>query len=87
MVTGPDEYTALVDNNFYTNLMAREHLKYAVQTAAWMEAEASAEYQNLCAKIGLDAEEIALWRRVAEHMYLPHDPGPKIYAQDDTFFG
>lgn len=85
VVTGPDEYTALVDNNFYTNLMAREHLKYAVQTAAWMEAEASAEYQNLCAKIGLDAEEIALWRRVAEHMYLPYDPGLKIYAQDDTF--
>ncbi|MBA2133867.1 glycoside hydrolase family 65 protein [Capillibacterium thermochitinicola] len=85
VVTGPDEYTALVDNNCYTNLMAREHLKYAVQTAKWMEAEAPAQYQNLCAKIGLDAEEIMLWQKAAEHMYIPYDQRLGIYAQDDTF--
>lgn len=84
-VTGPDEYTALVDNNCYTNLMAREHLQYAVQTAAWMETEANVQYRALCARIGLTAAEIALWQKAAERMYIPYDPDLKIYAQDDTF--
>ena len=31
-MTGPDEYTAVVDNNLFTNLMARENLRYAAET-------------------------------------------------------
>src|SRR5690606_10505215 len=65
--------------------MAREHLQYAVQTAAWMETEANVQYRALCARIGLTAAEIALWQKAAERMYIPYDPDLKIYAQDDTF--
>lgn len=85
VVTGPDEYTVLVDNNCYTNLMAQEHLNFAVRTAAWMKEEETDRYQDLCVRIGLVEEEIELWQKAAERMYIPYDRKLEIYAQDDTF--
>lgn len=56
-VTGPDEYTALVDNNYYTNLSARENLKAA---ARWLVNRVS-------------TEDISLWNSLAELVYLPEN--------------
>lgn len=84
-VTGPDEYTALVDNNFYTNAMAQAHLEFAVQVAAVMQAEAPPAWLSLVARLGLQPAEVALWARVARAMYLPYDATLGIFAQDDTF--
>lgn len=84
-VTGPDEYTALVNNNFYTNRMAQRHLLRAV--AAWeaLHAQRPQALDALAAKIDLHADEVALWRRAAEAMYLPYDAALGIHAQDDDF--
>ncbi|MGE5550110.1 MAG: glycoside hydrolase family 65 protein [Bacteroidota bacterium] len=84
-VTGPDEYTAIVDNNFYTNLMARENLLYACQVADWLRRNRAREYDALAARLGLTEEEIGFWRRAAEGMYLPYDEELRIHPQDDTF--
>ena len=46
-VTGPDEYTAIVNNNFYTNLMAKENLEYAYNTAVWLKKDHEADYKRL----------------------------------------
>ncbi|MGA9333079.1 MAG: beta-phosphoglucomutase, partial [Rudaea sp.] len=84
-VTGPDEYTALVDNNYYTNRMAQEHLRYAVATLRGLaDAEADA-CTALMRKLDLRETEIADWARAAEAMYLPYDERLGIVAQDDTF--
>ncbi|MDI6600258.1 MAG: glycosyl hydrolase family 65 protein [Thermoanaerobacteraceae bacterium] len=83
-VTGPDEYTALVDNNAYTNYMARMNLAYAVSAAAWMREERPDEYKALKGKIGLKEEEVDLWQKAAEEMYLPSDESG-IIPQDDSF--
>jgi alpha,alpha-trehalose phosphorylase len=84
-VTGPDEYTALVDNNYYTNRMAQEHLRYTVSATRELQATAPAVYAALAAKVDLSETEIAAFARAAEAMYLPYDESLGIVAQDDTF--
>ena len=84
-VTGPDEYSALVDNNHYTNRMAQQHLHYASAVARWMAAEKTAAYTELSTRIGLDTDESELWQRAADAMYLPIDARLDIFPQDDGF--
>jgi len=84
-VTGPDEYSALVDNNHYTNRMAQRHLRDAAATVAWLAAKHPAEHAALAQRIGLDADEAAQWRRAADAMHLPVDAELGIFPQDDGF--
>jgi alpha,alpha-trehalose phosphorylase len=84
-VTGPDEYNTVVNNNAYTNLMARENLRYAAETVARMRAEASDAFIALALRTGLEDSEAAAWMRAAENMYVPYDGTLKIVAQDDGF--
>jgi alpha,alpha-trehalose phosphorylase len=84
-VTGPDEYTAIVNNNFYTNLMAKENLEYAYNTAVWLKENHNPEYDRLVSSIGLEPEEIALWNIAADNMYVPNCEKHGIHPQDDSF--
>jgi alpha,alpha-trehalose phosphorylase len=84
-VTGPDEYSALVDNNHYTNRMAQRHLRDAAAAVEWLAAAHPAEHAALAGRIGLAADEPAQWRRAAEAMYLPVDAALGIFPQDDGF--
>ena len=84
-VTGPDEYSALVDNDFYTNAIARRHLAYAAETADWLAARG--DPAAVTQRIGLDAAEVAEWRRAADAMWLPVDSELGINPQDDAFLG
>lgn len=81
-VTGPDEYNALVDNNYFTNLMAQENLRLAVRTLAALDPDARA---LLVDRTGLAADEPDAWSEAAERMYLPHDERLGVHPQDDTF--
>lgn len=84
-VTGPDEYTALVDNNFYTNRMAQRHLQRAA--LAWDElARVQPQaLERLAASLRLDSPEVESWRRAAAAMWLPVDARLGVFPQDDTF--
>lgn len=84
-ITGPDEYTAIVDNNLYTNIMAQQNLSYAAEVAYWLSVEHPERYAELKAQIGLDDDEITLWRRAAERMTIPYDSTSGLYLQDDGF--
>jgi alpha,alpha-trehalose phosphorylase len=84
-VTGPDEYTTLVDNNLYTNLIAQNNLSYAVATLEKMKQKQEEQYTALADSIGLKTAEINNWRRAADRMYLPYDDELEIHPQDDTF--
>lgn len=84
-VTGPDEYSALVDNDFYTNAIAHRHLAYAAATADWLRARG--DDAQLASAIGLDDSEIADWRNAAAAMWLPVDPVLGVNPQDDAFLG
>lgn len=84
-VTGPDEYSALVDNDFYTNAIARRHLAYAAETADWLDTRG--DLPTLASAIGLDEAEVAAWRKAADAMWLPVDPALGVNPQDDAFLG
>ncbi|MEA2148595.1 MAG: alpha,alpha-trehalose phosphorylase [Solirubrobacteraceae bacterium] len=76
-VTGPDEYSALADNNVYTNVMARRNLHEAAALAA--------RHPNHAAHLGVDEEEIAQWRDAADRIILPYDEDLRITPQSEGF--
>ncbi|HZM85523.1 MAG TPA: glycosyl hydrolase family 65 protein, partial [Blastocatellia bacterium] len=84
-VTGPDEYKTVVNNNTYTNLMARENLRYAVETVEALQFKKPEAFQALMQKTGLKLSEVEEWKRAAENMYIPFDAATGIYPQDDSF--
>lgn len=84
-VTGPDEYNVLVDNNFYTNLMARENLRAALEAVEYLKNHDGAAFEKLASRIGFKEEETALWGRIVENMYFPYDEKRGIYPLDDGF--
>lgn len=84
-VTGPDEYNTVVNNNTYTNLMARENLQYAVSTMETLREQKPEVFAALVSKTGVEMEEIKEWRRAAENIYIPYDENRGIHPQDDFF--
>ena len=74
-VTGPDEYTTVVDNNAYTNLMARENLEAAAEVVEWLANEHPLEHARLVDATGLVELEPAAWRRAAARMHIPRADG------------
>lgn len=76
-VTGPDEYSALVDNNIYTNLMAQLNL--------WAAADAADRHPRAAARFDVGEEEVAAWRRAADAMFIPWDGDRGIHPQDQDF--
>jgi alpha,alpha-trehalose phosphorylase len=83
-VTGPDEYNTVVNNNAYTNLMARENLRYAAEVVESLRSEPEA-YNELVRKTALEPSEVKAWLRAADLMYVPFDDRLNIILQDDNF--
>ena len=84
-VTGPDEYTTVVNDNAYTNLMARLNLNYAASVIEELRDNDPDRFAAVCHDLGLDDVEVAGWRRAAESMHVPHDEERGINPQDAQF--
>jgi alpha,alpha-trehalose phosphorylase len=76
-VTGPDEYSAIADNNIYTNLMAESNLRAA--------ADAAERHPERAAELGVDPEEAAGWRDASADVYLPYDAALGVHPQSEGF--
>jgi alpha,alpha-trehalose phosphorylase len=76
-VTGPDEYSAIADNNVYTNLLAQTNLRAA--------ADAVARHPRHAAAIGADLEEAAGWRDAANDIVIPYDEALGVHPQAEGF--
>lgn len=76
-VTGPDEYTALVDNNVYTNLMAQRNLTEAV--------EACKRHQESAARLDVTTDELSTWERAAANVVVPFDEATGVHPQSEGF--
>jgi alpha,alpha-trehalose phosphorylase len=76
-VTGPDEYTAIVDDNVYTNLMAQRNLREA--------AAAAVRQPQVAAALKVGPGEIARWRRAADAVFLPYDDKLGVHSQSEGF--
>lgn len=84
-VTGPDEYNAIVDNNFYTNLMARENIKDALWALKEIGKRNRTALEELSCRLGITGEETEYWEKIVEKMYFPYDGERQIYPLDDGF--
>ena len=78
-VTGPDEYSALGDDNVYTNLMAQQNLRAA--------ADAARRHPDRARELGIGEEEMAGWRDAAEALYIPYDEVLGVHPQAEGFTG
>jgi alpha,alpha-trehalose phosphorylase len=76
-VTGPDEYSAIADNNVYTNLLAQRNLRAA--------ADAVACHPRHAAALGANLEEAATWRDAARDMLIPWDEALGVHPQSERF--
>jgi alpha,alpha-trehalose phosphorylase len=86
-VTGPDEYTAVVDDNVYTNVMARFTLRFAADVVTRLRSEDLDSYSSLVAATDLADDEVAEWTRAADSMCVLYDAELGINPQDDAFLG
>ena len=84
-VTGPDEYTTVVNDNTYTNLMARLNLNSAAATVRRLREERPDDYVALVHRVRLKPGEVESWERAAASMHVPFDEERRIHPQDDTF--
>jgi alpha,alpha-trehalose phosphorylase len=76
-VTGPDEYSAVKDNNLYTNLMAQQNLAAAADLVEKLQFESR--------DLGVTHEEAASWRDAAQDMFVPYDEDLQVHPQHDGF--
>lgn len=77
-VTGPDEYTAIVNNNYYTNRMAKFNLGFAVELID--------KFPEKATELGVTTEERNNFLKESKSIYLPYDSEKKINEQDDSAF-
>jgi len=82
-VTGPDEYTCIVNNNYYTNAIAQHHLRWAVRFYYLLKGNAHAK--KTTDRIMLTKTEVDDFKKAADNMFLPYDKDLKINPQDDSF--
>ena len=84
-VTGPDEYTTVVNDNLFTNVMARFNLRFAARTVREMADEAPEHYRALLERLDLDPAEADAWEHAAESMHIPYSDSLRIHPQDAVF--
>jgi alpha,alpha-trehalose phosphorylase len=84
-VTGPDEYTTVVNDNLFTNVMARFNLAKAAELLRQLQRDYPRAYQRVVERLELGAEEIAEWAACAESMSIPYDEVTGINPQDAHF--
>jgi alpha,alpha-trehalose phosphorylase len=84
-VTGPDEYTTVVNDNFYTNVMARFTMRFAATSVEFLREEHPGAYESLVRRSGVTDAEVAGWHRACDAMYIPYDDELGINPQDDSF--
>ncbi|MBN1487046.1 MAG: glycoside hydrolase family 65 protein [Anaerolineae bacterium] len=85
-VIGPDEYHDHVDNNAYTNEMARWNLRAALDVLEWLETSAPDKLAQLITALDLTSERLAHWEVVINKLYVGYNPETRLFEQFDGFF-
>ncbi|EFQ84636.1 glycosyl hydrolase family 65 central catalytic domain protein [Aeromicrobium marinum DSM 15272] len=84
-VTGPDEYTTVVNDNLFTNVMARANLRRAAESVRQLAERDGVEYDRVVRRLRLGADEVAEWERAADGMAIPFDEHLGVHPQDLHF--
>ncbi|MCL4156382.1 UNVERIFIED_CONTAM: hypothetical protein GTU68_013389 [Idotea baltica] len=84
-VTGPNEYENNVNNNWYTNYLAKWCIEYTLEQVEKTESDYNSDFTRITDKVKLSEKELALWKAVADKMYFPYSEKQKVYLQQDGF--
>lgn len=84
-VIGPDEFHEHVDNNLYTNYLARWNLQKALEILELLKKEHADVHDRLVSNLGITEQELEKWKEVADKMYVPMEPG-KVLEQHQGYF-
>ena len=84
-VTGPNEYENNVNNNFYTNYIAKWCINYTIEQINKIENEYPSDYTRIMNKVKLSQAEISEMKKVADTMYFPYSEEHGVYLQQDGF--
>ncbi len=84
-VTGPNEYENNINNNFYTNYIAKWCIEYALENIDIVKNDHISDYNRIKEKVNITGEELASWKKVADNMYFPYSEEHNIYLQQDGF--
>lgn len=84
-VTGPNEYENNVNNNWYTNYLAKWCIDYALEQLEKVKMEYTSDFDRIYTKTKLTAEETADWKKVADNMFFPYSEKYEVYLQQDGF--
>jgi maltose phosphorylase len=84
-VTGPNEYENNVNNNWYTNYLAKWCIDYTIEQINKVQQEFASDFDRIMRKVQLDQAEIMHWKAVADNMYFPYSEEHGIYLQQDGF--
>ena len=84
-VTGPNEYENNVNNNWYTNYLAKWCIEYALENLDTIKVDYPEEYNRIVSKVSLDETEMTNWAKVSNEMYFPYSKKHDIFLQQDGF--
>ena len=84
-VTGPNEYENNVNNNFYTNYIAKWCIDYTLEQIAKVESEYASDATRILSKVNLAKAEMTEMQKVADNMYFPYSEEHGVYLQQDGF--
>ncbi|WP_016988190.1 glycoside hydrolase family 65 protein [Flavobacterium sp. ACAM 123] len=84
-VTGPNEYENNVNNNFYTNFIAKWCIDYTYEQLQKVSMEFPSDHKRIIEKTKLAESELKEWKKVADNMYFPVSAALGIYLQQDGF--
>ncbi len=84
-VTGPNEYENNVNNNWYTNYLAKWCIDYTLENIAKVKENHDSDYTRIMNKAKLSTSELEQWKKVADNMYFPYSEKHQVYLQQDGF--
>ena len=84
-VTGPNEYENNVNNNFYTNFIAKWCLEYTYEQIQKVSLEYPLDHKRITEKVKISDSELQSWKKVSDKMYFPFSEEHNVYLQQDGF--
>ncbi len=84
-VTGPNEYENNINNNWYTNYIAKWCIDYALENIEIVKSKYSSDFKRILEKTKFSEEELNSWKKVASNVYLPYSKEQKVFLQQDGF--
>jgi maltose phosphorylase len=84
-VTGPNEYENNINNNWYTNYIAKWCIEYALENIEIVKKKYISDYTRIKEKTNFSDEELNEWKKVSDRMYFPYSEAHNVFLQQDGF--